>query len=204
MSITTIIINALEQADRSLFRLINQRCSQAWLDQLLPLWRTPEFWTPLYLFLLVFMLYNFGKKAGWWLLYFIITVSLMDWTGNTLIKQTVQRLRPCNDPLLSEEVLLRIPHCGSGYSFISNHAANHFAMATFAFLTVGALVGKWRWLFFAWAFSIAFAQVYVGVHYPLDVLAGAGMGVGAGSITAGLFNKRHRFTIFDAATTSSL
>ena len=85
--------------------------------------------------LLLFVGYRLKRKALWWIFFFIATVSLVDFTGNQLIKQTVQRVRPCNDPTLLGDIILRIPHCGSGFSFISNHAANHFAMATFIFIT---------------------------------------------------------------------
>lgn len=191
----------LEQTDRRVFQLINRQLSWSGFDELFPLWRTPEFWTPLYLFLLLFMLLNFRKKAGWWIVYFIVTVSLMDTIGNKLIKQTVQRLRPCNDPDMIESLVLRVPNCGTGFSFISNHAANHFAMAMFAFLTIGSLVGSWRWLFFFWAFSIGWAQIYVGVHYPSDVLVGALSGLLLGGALGYTFNKRHQLRIFDPATT---
>lgn len=196
------IIEWLIAADRNLFRIINGQLSCPAFDGLLPLWRTPEFWTPLYLFLIVFMWINFRKAALWWMLYFVVTVSMMDLIGNKLIKQTVQRIRPCNDPSIFPDLILRIPHCGTGYSFISNHAANHFALAMFAFLTLGAVARKWRWLFFVWAFSIGWAQIYVGVHYPFDVLAGAFVGILMGGIMATLFNRIHQRPIFDTATTS--
>ena len=196
------IVEWLIAADRNLFRIINGQLSCPAFDGLLPLWRTPEFWTPLYLFLIVFMWINFRKAALWWMLYFVVTVSTMDLIGNKLIKQTVQRIRPCNDPSIFPDLILRIPHCGTGYSFISNHAANHFALAMFAFLTLGAVARKWRWLFFVWAFSIGWAQIYVGVHYPFDVLAGAFVGILMGGIMATLFNRIHQRPIFDTATTS--
>lgn len=198
------ILLTLEQADRAFFRLINQQYAMEGLDWLFPLWRTPEFWIPLYLFLVAFMLLNFRKRALWWILYFIATVGIMDGIGNKLIKQTVQRVRPCNDPSMIQDLILRIPNCGTGYSFISNHAANHFAMAMFAFLTIGSLAGKWRWLFFVWAFSIGWAQIYVGVHYPFDVMAGAVVGLVAGAVMAYIYKRIHRLRIFDTATTSSL
>ena len=193
----------LEQTDRWIFRLINRQLAWSGLDELLPLWRTPEFWTPLYLFLLSFMLLNFRQRALWWIVYFVVTVSLTDLIGNKLFKQTIQRIRPCNDPSMFDELILRVPNCGTGYSFISNHAANHFAMAIFAFLTIGSLAGRWRWMFFVWAFSIGWAQIYVGVHYPSDVAGGALAGLLLGSGMAYLFNGRHQLRIFDTATTLS-
>jgi len=191
----------LEQVDQALFLGINKGLSNSFFDFLLPLWRTAEFWMPLYLFLLLFLWMNFKQKAGWWVLYFILTVSLMDMAGNHLIKQTVQRIRPCNDPQLFGEMILRLPHCGTGYSFISNHAANHFAMASFLFFTLGPLMGKWKWTLFVWAFSVGFAQIYVGVHYPADITAGSLLGLLAGWLTSSHFNKHHHFPIFDKETT---
>lgn len=191
----------IEQVDLALFRLINIGCTNPFFDFLLPLWRSAEFWAPLYVFLLCFMWINFRQKAGWWILYFILTVSVMDMAGNHLIKQTVKRIRPCNDPSVYADMILRLPHCGTGYSFISNHSANHFAMAAYLFLTLGKLMGRWRWILFFWAFSVGFSQIYVGVHYPTDVLGGSLLGIIAGWLGGTQFNKRHQFPIFDKETT---
>lgn len=186
----------LGQLDRWLFKLINSAGENAFFDWLLPLWRTPTFWIPAYLVLLVASLYRFRQKAGWWIFFLFTTVGLVDLIGNQLIKQTIQRLRPCNDPLLAGEVLLRIPACGTGFSFISNHAANHFAIATFMFLTLGKWLGKTSYLLFLWAFLVGYAQIYVGVHYPGDVLVGSLVGTALAALFANQFNKQPRFAIF--------
>ena len=102
-------------------------------------------------------------------------------------KETVQRLRPCNEPALMEKVRLVIQQCPGGYSFVSNHAANHFALATFMVLTFRSVFKGWTYLAYVWALLISFAQIYVGVHYPLDVLAGALLGVAAGTLTAWVY-----------------
>ncbi|MEZ4983676.1 MAG: phosphatase PAP2 family protein [Saprospiraceae bacterium] len=78
--------------------------------------------------------------------------------------------------MLSEPVRQLIP-CGGGYSFTSSHATNHFAVAFFLFLTWGRLWKRWRWLLLLWAATIALGQVYVGVHYPLDITVGALLGM---------------------------
>lgn len=142
------LLQFLQKGDRWLLELINQGGANSFFDWLLPYWRTPTFWAPAYLLLLLFVSLRLKKKAWWWILFFIITISVVDLTGNQLIKQTFQRLRPCNDPTLIGHVIVRIPHCGTGFSFISNHAANHFAMATFIFLTLGTFLGKWGYLLF--------------------------------------------------------
>ena len=94
----------------------------------------------------------------------------------------------CNDEKIATQVKLLVP-CGSGYSFPSSHATNHFAAAVFIIFT---FVEKRRWLkwsLLAWATSIAFGQVYVGVHYPLDVICGGILGSGIGWLGAFLFEK---------------
>ena len=89
------------------------------------------------------------------------------------------------------------------YSFVSNHAANHFGIATFFFLTAKPLLKRWAYSGFAWAGLIAYAQVYVGIHYPLDVIGGALLGLLFGMFTGTLFNKRYGFAIFDSQSTIS-
>ncbi len=115
-------------------------------------------------------------------------VAVSDTTSSKLIKKSVQRIRPCNDANIKSEVQLLVT-CGSGYSFTSSHATNHFAVATFLILT---LFRRFRWAKFAlvsWAASIAYGQVYVGVHYPLDVLAGSFLGIIIGVLLAMIYSR---------------
>lgn len=189
--------------DQSVFRLVNGRLHTPVLDQLLPLWRSAEFWAPLYLFLLVFALLNFKSKGAWWVLFFICTFIACDLTGTYAFKKVVERVRPCNDPDFYMQVRLLLKQCGGGFSFVSNHATNHFGMGVFCLVTLRHITGKWAWLFVLWAASVAWAQVYVGVHYPLDVIAGALLGTLFGISTGTLFNKNHGFTIFGNQSTAS-
>lgn len=193
-------LQMLQTGDRWVLELINQGGANPFFDWLLPYWRTPGFWAPAYLLLLLFVGFRLQKKAFWWILFLIITISVVDFTGNQLIKQTFQRIRPCNDPSLFGHLIVRIPHCGTGFSFISNHAANHFAMATFIFLTLRTQLGQWSYLLFFWAFSVGYAQIYVGVHYPTDVVAGSLFGLLIGWLFARQFNKQHRILNFDKVT----
>jgi undecaprenyl-diphosphatase len=165
--------------------------------------RNGTHWAPLYLFLGVFVMINFKKNSGWWILFFIATVALTDMTGTYGFKHNFNRLRPCSDPDFFFHVRLLVNQCSGGKSFISNHAANHFGMAAFFFITFRPVLKKWAWIGFLWAGLIAYAQVYVGVHYPLDVLSGSLVGLTAGLLTGRLFNKRYGFTIFDNQPTIS-
>lgn len=183
-------MNWLYTIDYSIFYWINSTLSNKLFDLVLPWYRERWIWAPLYLFLLIFVWTNFPKRRA--LLFYaglILTVALSDFTSSTLIKKNVQRLRPCNDPRLENTIHLRIS-CGSGYSFTSSHASNHVALAVYVGLSLGAFA---PWLFPAllvWAFAIAFSQVYVGVHYPFDVLAGSLLGAAFGWIIYSFFYKR--------------
>lgn len=159
-------------------------------DGLLPWLRNAVFWAPLYLFILVFMLLNFGKKGLIWSITFLCTVAITDLVGAKVFKEGFERLRPCSDPAFSASVRLLLRNCSDSFSFVSNHAANHFGIATFAFFTFRGVFKKWTYLAFAWALLIGYAQVYVGVHYPLDIVGGALLGMIVGSFTAWMFHLK--------------
>jgi undecaprenyl-diphosphatase len=138
----------------------------------------------------VFIVINYGTKGWWWCLLFLCTIAVADMVGARIFKVGFERLRPCQDPDFLMDVRLLLKHCSGSFSFISNHAANHFGIATFISVTFYANFKKWIYLSYAWAFLVAYAQVYVGVHYPLDVLGGAALGTAAGVFTALIFKNK--------------
>jgi membrane-associated phospholipid phosphatase len=180
----------LDEWDKWLFIKLNSQWTNPFFDALFPYLRTSVTWAPLYLFILVFMSMNFGKKGLWWSLLFICTVAFTDVIGARVLKEGIKRLRPCADPEFSFHVRLLLLRCSDSYSFVSNHAANHFGLATFAFLTFRGVFKKWMYLAYVWAFFIAYSQIYVGLHYPLDVVGGAVLGGVVGVLTAWLFHNR--------------
>jgi membrane-associated phospholipid phosphatase len=175
--------------DQELFYFINNNLHIGWLDKLAPYWRSQYFWLPLYVFFISYLWVNFPKKqVAMYLLALGLTVGLGDVVSSRLIKNTVARVRPCNDENVQPKVKLLV-RCGVGYSFTSSHATNHFAAAIFLIFT---FVGRRKWLTYsllAWAASISFGQIYVGVHYPLDVFCGAILGSGIGYLGAFLYRK---------------
>jgi undecaprenyl-diphosphatase len=180
----------LNQWDTDLFLQINTRWTNRFLDSVFPWWRDANTWIPLYLFLVVFALMNFKKKAFPWILFALVTVVLTDQCSSTLLKHWVARPRPCQEGFLIGQMRLLLSGCSGGYSFTSSHATNHFGFATFVYLTTRSVLGRWGKLFFIWAATISYGQVYVGVHYPLDVLCGALLGCCIGYVTAYFFNQK--------------
>jgi membrane-associated phospholipid phosphatase len=117
-----------------------------------------------------------GKKAWYWLLSAALLIAFSDLISSHLIKPFFARPRPCRDPLFSDQVRLLASYCGANGSFTSSHAVNHFAIATFSVGTIGVGYKHFKWLYL-WAAVIAYSQVYVGVHYPTDVLFGSILGI---------------------------
>lgn len=175
------LLEILRYWDLALFQWINIGWSCGLLDTVMPLLRERLMWAPFYLFVLVWSILNFGQK-GWMILgMLLLCFAVADFTSSNFVKKQVKRLRPCNDPALVTSIHQRVA-CGSGYSFTSSHAANHFAVALFLIGVFGHL-NRWiRPVLLLWAASIALAQVYVGVHYPGDVLAGGLLGSVIGRI----------------------
>ncbi len=177
------------QVDYWLFTRINQDWTNPFLDTAFLFLRESELWVPFYLFLLVFITMNFPKKGWWWSLSLIMTAIISDLVSSSGMKHWIYRLRPCNNPFLADTMRSLASYCPSSSSFTSSHACNHFAVAFFLFLTLRS-TSRWWWLVFPWAFLIAYAQVYVGVHYPLDIFCGAVLGSLIGIGTSRLFRMQ--------------
>jgi len=172
--------------DTDLFLIINQDMANTVFDWLMPHLRNPFTWAPLYLFILIFSIRAYGKRGIIMMAFLVMTFGAADFLSASVIKPMAKRVRPCNELTLQGEMVNRI-RCGSGYSFPSSHASNHFAIALFLILVYR---NKWKsitWFALIWAFLVSFAQIYVGVHYPLDVLAGALLGSIIGYTLAKLF-----------------
>jgi membrane-associated phospholipid phosphatase len=186
----TFLPHAIKQFDYSLFAKMNGKWHNSFFDVFFPFIREPMVWVPLYFFLVVFITLNF-KINGWiWVLFFLINVTLSDYVSSTLIKDNFMRLRPCRDPFLAQNMRFLVSYCPVSSSFTSSHAVNHFAAAMFIFTTFKKTIStKWAVLFL-WAAAISYAQVYVGVHFPVDILCGAIVGVILGYIPAKIFNSK--------------
>jgi len=169
------MLESLLTLDESLYMWVNGTLSNGLFDFILVPLRHKLFWIPLYLILIYHIIKNF-QGCGWLVFVGIAcTIGLSDFMSSKVVKKNVERMRPCHVEYL--EPVIRVP-CSNGFSFTSSHATNHFALGSFFFCLFAT--AKWRWLFFLWAGIISFAQVYVGVHYPSDVICGAILGLAIG------------------------
>jgi len=199
-----VILQIVQQFDRWLFEKINGQWTNSFFDVMFLLFRQSNFWMPLYLFLFLFVAMNFKRNWWWWMILFTCTVAMTDMIGTRVFKHVFLRLRPCDDPAFSFYVRLLLNQCAPGPSFLSNHAANHFGLAAFIYFTLRHYIPRWAWIAWVWASLISYGQIYVGIHYPTDVIGGATLGILLGSLTAMFFNKKFGFANFDTQPTVSL
>ncbi len=176
--------------DTFLFLQINSELTNPILDKILPIWRNANTWLPLYVFLIVFSVVNFKNKSFYWIFGAILTLIITDQISSSLVKPFFERPRPCNEPLLMSHVRLLLGYCSGGYSFTSSHATNHFGFAVYVMFTLSGLFKKWCYLFLFWAATVSYAQVYVGVHYPLDIISGAILGSSIGYATSQIYIRK--------------
>jgi undecaprenyl-diphosphatase len=171
----------LEQIDRQLFLFLNS-INSPFFDQVMHAISGRLIWVPLYLAILIYLVIKYKRKFLIILLFIILAATLAD-QASVLFKNLVQRLRPCHEPALDGLVHLFKGECGGKFSFVSSHAANSFDVAMLSLLLI-----RKRWFTISillWATVIGYSRIYLGVHYPGDVICGSllGMFIGWGSFT---------------------
>lgn len=185
-------MNTLENIDRSIFFVINSNYNSI-LDIIM--WQVSHqfIWTPLYAF---FLFYAYNKLSKKRLFYFLLSVGLCfllaDQISVHAFKEVFQRYRPSHNLEIKHLVHSYTKsngeiYYGGLYGFISSHAANFFALSTFLYLTFRHFSKYWI-LLFLWALIIIYSRVYLGVHYPSDVFAGAILGSIIGWTVYKLYN----------------
>ena len=133
------------------------------------------FWIPLNVIFLYFLYKNFNKKSLFYILLFVaLGITASDQIAN-IFKFGFERLRPCHDPSL--EGLLREVKCGGKFGFYSAHSSNSFFVATYLTILLGKKIKQLPYFLFVWAAIVAYSRVYLGMHFPGDIIIGAIMGI---------------------------
>lgn len=192
------MIEQLVQLDQELFLYLNGLGSTSW-DGFWMFYTTKVNWAPLYLVLLFLLYKKFDKKT------FLITVLVIilmilftDQITNLFKKVLFKRLRPCHEATLIDTMRLVKSWCGGQFGYFSGHASNSMAVAVFTGLF---LRYKYKYLIFIllfWAALMAYSRVYIGVHYPLDIVSGMLFG----ALSGFGFYKLHHYLKTRFITTS--
>ena len=179
-------MNSLSSIDSDLFLFLNGIHAE-WMDKVMIAITKMWVWLPLYLLLIYWAVKQYGKRC--WLVFLAVGLVVLccDQLASHVCKPVFQRLRPCYNPEFAGLIHLPKGMAGGQYGFVSSHAANTFGVATLLTLTLRKY-RPWTAIFlFLWAFLSSYSRIYIGFHYPGDILCGALLGVLVGLIFWKLF-----------------
>ena len=174
------MIDQLNDYDKALFRFLNG-FHNPWLDPIILVLTETIAWLPLFIFLAYVVVKEFKKESWIIFLGITLTIILADQITASIMKPYFARLRPSREPTLQGLIHLVQGYTGGQFGFASSHAANTFGLATFFYFILGTTRHWIRWLF-VWAAFMTYTRIYLGVHYPGDVLVGAAVGMVCGWI----------------------
>ncbi|NIJ54273.1 phosphatase PAP2 family protein [Dyadobacter arcticus] len=181
----TEAVDTLIHSDQELFLWLNGH-HVPWMDTLM-YWITFKYtWVPMYLILVFFSMKPGARRGLGTILIVLISVVIADKITSGLMKPYFIRFRPCHEPTL-QGMVHQVTGCGGLYGFASSHASTSFALATTWFALLRPNV-KYIGLLFVWACIYSYSRVYVGVHYPADIVIGALIGLLVGWLIIQLYH----------------
>lgn len=172
-------LSRLEELDGRLLLAINSLHTPA-LDVFFSTVTARFVWLPLYGFLVFLLLKRYGRGFLWIALFAAVMITLSDQLASSVFKPMIARLRPCHDARWSGLLHLVDGQCGGRYGFVSSHASNTFALLAFLYKLMGRESKVLMYGLAVWAVVVSISRVYLGVHFPGDVLCGALLGTSVG------------------------
>lgn len=170
------------ELDRKLFLELHNGFRDPLLDQVMMFLSTTYAWIPLHLLLLYLLFRRYGKQTWVWLFAIVLTVVLADQISSAVMKPIFERLRPSHEPSLIGQVHIVNQYRGGKFGFASSHAANTFGVAMLLWLVLRNH-RPWIGLLFLWAILVSFTRIYLGVHYPGDILGGFAVGAASAFVS---------------------
>jgi undecaprenyl-diphosphatase len=180
------LMEILKQLDTSLFLAING-LHTSFFDQFMFAVSAKLIWIPLYAAVLYVLIKHWKREAIWLVLALVLCIVISDQVASGVLKHLVKRLRPSHAEELKGLVHLVNDYAGGMYGFASSHAANAFGFALLSSLLFKQKT--YTYAIFAWALITAYSRIYLGVHYPLDIVGGAFIGVLAALICYWLISR---------------
>ncbi len=181
------MLEYLIKLDKKLLLFLNGLHSPWWDDIMFAI-SGKFFWLPLYIAIILFLVKDKRKIAWLSIVCILVLFAFTEITASQIFKPLVGRFRPTHDPEIGHLVHIVNGKRGGRFGYFSAHAANTFGLASTLFFLYKEKI-KWAFLLLIWASIVSYSRIYLGVHYPLDILTGALLGLVGGKAMSKIYSK---------------